>query len=284
MATVVKKKFTLPKGSVTVKPVIKSTYLIPDTNHRAAFLAPGTKKEYTTPILRNGQYANVLNDEEKEFFESLEGGLDMKPGDLSIYKKEHNFWDEFKIQLTKDGLTLDKSNPYQYIQYKMLLANNEEIASSMEELRSKRKATYKFVLVDTNEEASLSAKEADMEEYAWSLYGAIKNDRTRMFDILRINGRKPSLDATDDFLRSLIKNLMKEDLREFVSIADDPNLDVKILITKAVSAGQLTKKGNAYSLPGGDKIGSTLFEAAQYLSAPENQEILLLIQAKVDDN
>lgn len=281
--TVEEKKFVLPKGIITVKPVIKSTYLIPDTNHRAAFLAPGAKREYTVPILRNGQYANVLTDEEKDFFESPESGLDLSPGDLSIYKRVNNFWDTFKIQLGKDELTLDKSNPFQYLEYKVLLANNEEVAPSLEELRSKRKATYKYVLVDAQQEASLSSKEADLEETAWSLYGELKNDRVRMLDILGIFGRKLTTDSTDDMIRSNIKNIMKDDLREFVTIANDSNLDVKIFITKCVSAGLIQKRANIYSIPGGEKIGNTLFEAAEYLKKPENQEILLSLEARLND-
>lgn len=277
------KAFTLPKGLITVKPVIKSTYLIPDTNHRAAFLAPGAKREYTVPVLRNGQYANVLTDAEKEFFESPEGGLDMGPGDLSIYKRTNNFWDTFRIQLSKDELTLDKSNPYQYLQYKVLLANNEEIASSLEELRSRRKATYKYVLVDAQQEATLSSKEADLEESAWAIYGEIKNDRTRMLDILGIFGRKLTKESTDDMIRSQIKNIMKDDVREFVTIANDDNLDIKIFIGKCVSAGLISKRANVYSIPGGEKLGNTLFEAAEYLSMPENQEILLSLQARLND-
>lgn len=201
--------FSLPSGKVTVKPIVKPTFLVPDITHKAAFLVDGAKRSYVAPILRNGQYANVLTDAEKDFFESPEAGMDLKPGDLSIYKRDNNFWDTFSIILTKDGVTLDKSNPYQYLQYKILLANNEEIASSLEDLRNKRKASYKFVLVDSNEEALISSKEADVEESAWSVYGDIKNDRSKMFDVLRIYGRKPSGEATDNFLRSQIKSLLK---------------------------------------------------------------------------
>lgn len=43
------------------------------------------------------------------------------------------------------------------------------------------------------------------------------------------------------------------------------------------------KRANSYSLQGGDKIGNSMYEAATYLNKPENQEILLQIQAKVDE-
>lgn len=280
----VKREFKLPVGKITVKPIIKSTYLVPDVNHKAAFLVPGAKRRYTAPISRStGHYSNVLTDAEKDYFESALAGMDLKQGDLSVYKKDNSFWDTFGIILTKEGITLDKSNPYQYLQYKVLLANTEEIAQSMEDVRNKRKATYKFVLVDAHEADRISAKEADIEEHAWASFGDIKNDRNKMFDVLRIYGRKPSIDATDNFLRSQLKERLKEDPKEFVSIVDDPNLDTKVLVENAVTVGALQKRSNAYSLPGGDKIGTTLYEAAMFLNKPENQEILLQLQAKVDD-
>jgi hypothetical protein len=164
-----------------------------------------------------------------------------------------------------------------------LLVNSEEIASSLEELRHKKKPTYKYVLVDTEEESKVASKEADIEEHAWSNYGEIKNDRSKMFDVLRIYGKKPSKDATDDFLRAQIKTMLKDNPAEFVSITNDPNLEVKLLIEKAISKGAISRKTNSYSLPGGDKIGTTLFEAAEWLSKPENQEIYLNIQTKVGD-
>jgi len=277
------KEFKLPKGKVTIKPVVKSTYLIPDTTHRAAFLVDGAKREYPAPVLRSGQFANVLTDEEKEFFESPEAGLDFRTGDLSIYKRENNFWESFKVQLSKEELTLDKSDPFQYLQYKVLLANNEEIASSLEELKSKRKATYKYVMVDENQEASIAAKEADLEEAAWSIYSELKHDRTRTIDILRIFNKRVSEESSDDMLRSLLKTVMKDDTREFVTIVSDSNLDMKIFISKCVSAGLLQKRGSSYRIPEGEILGDTLFSAAVYLNKPENQEILLSLQARLND-
>lgn len=274
-------KFKLPKGYVTVKPIVKSTYLIPDKSHRAAFLAPGAKKRYVNPLLKNGQYSNVLTNAEKEFFESVESGMDFKVGDLSVHKKENNFWDNFQVLLGKEDYTIDKSNPVQYLEYKVLLANTEEVAGSIEEYRNKRKASYNYVLVDSEEEAQNSSKEADREELAWSEYGNIKNDRTRMFDVLRVYGRRPSNTASDDFLRAQMKLMLKEDLEGFLNIVRDPNLEIKILIDKAVSVGALTKRSGGFSLPGGDKLGTTLYETASFLNKPENQEILLTITARV---
>lgn len=276
-------KFTLPKGKVTVRPIIKSTQFIPDTNHRAAFLAPGAKREYIAPTLRNGQRTNVLSKIEVEYFESKEAGLDLEVGDLSIYKKGNNFWDDFRVRLGKEDYTIDKENPIQYLEWKVLLANTEEVAPSLEDLKLRKKATYKYVLVDSEQEATISAQEADLEEMAWSHYGSIKNDRTKMFDVLRLNGQRYSNDTTDNKLRSAVKQVMKDDVREFVTIVSDDLFDVKVTLEKAVSQGAVRKSGASYTLPGGEKLGNTRHEAATYLSKPENQEILLKIEALVND-
>lgn len=284
MKTKIEKKFTLPKGKVTVRPLIKSTILIPDVNHRAAFLAPGAKNRYVTPIQRStGQYTNVLTKEEKDWYESPEAGMDFATGDLSIYKKENNYWDTFDILLGKEEITLDKSNPEQYLQYKVLLANTEKIASSLEEYRLKKRATYDYVLVDVEEEARMESKSADREESAWALYGELKNDRTKMLNILKVYGKRPSDTSSDDFLRTEMKGMMKKDLNGFLEIVTDPNLDTKIMITQAIKIGAVTKKGNAYFLAGGDKLAASLYDAAVFLNDPENQDVLLNIQAKIDN-
>ena len=277
-----KKEFSLPKGKVVVRPVVKSTYLIPDTNHRSAFLAPGAKNRYVNPIQRStGNFKNVLTDEEKTYFESPEAGLDFKQGDLSIYKKVDNYWDEFSLLLGKEDYTLDLSNPIQYLEYKVLMANTEDIAPSLEALKKTKKATYKYVLINKEEEARVSSKSADLEESAWAHFGEIKNDRAKMFNVLRVDGKKPSAESSDDFLKSLIKEMLKANTRGFLEIVTDPNLETKITIQEALAAKILSTKGGAYFAEGGEKLGNSLFDAAEYLTKPENQELLLVIENKL---
>ena len=58
---------------------------------------------------------------------------------LSIYKKEDNYWENYRIRLTKQDTTLDLSYPEDFIKYKVLLANTNNIAKNVETLQDKPK-------------------------------------------------------------------------------------------------------------------------------------------------
>ena len=112
-------------------------------------LAENAVQIFTVPILTNGAYKNVLTDSEKAFLEHIMG---MEPNALSIYNKHDNFWDDFRVRLTKTDTHLDLSVPTDYIKYKVLLANTDTIAESLEKFSTFPKATYKFVLISENDE------------------------------------------------------------------------------------------------------------------------------------
>ena len=59
---------------------------------------------------------------------------------LSVHKKVDNFWDDSndvgisKVRLTKQDTILDLTSPEDYIKYKILLANKDFIAPSLQAL------------------------------------------------------------------------------------------------------------------------------------------------------
>ena len=98
----------------------------------------------TVPVLDStGTYKNVLTKNEKKFLEEFMG---LEYDALSIYKKVNNYWDNFIVRLTKQGIVLDLSDPNDYIKYKVLRANNDIIADSLETLRDKPRPLYFFAI------------------------------------------------------------------------------------------------------------------------------------------
>ena len=92
-------------------------------------MAEGAVKYYTVPILAStGTYKNILTDDEKAFLESYMG---LEYNALSVYNKTNNFWANFTVRLTKHDNYLDLSDPNDYIKYKVLLANTDFIADSI---------------------------------------------------------------------------------------------------------------------------------------------------------
>lgn len=129
-------------------------------------MAENATRSFVVPRLsKTGMFKNVLTDSEKSF---LEKAMGLKINALSIYKKENNFWDDSnpngigRVTLHKQDNYLDLSIPEQYIQYKILLANKDYIAASMEELEERPKATYQFVIISEGAEAQKNLSRMDI--------------------------------------------------------------------------------------------------------------------------
>ena len=102
--------------------------------------ADGTYVYFVVPTLRStGQYKNILTNAEKDF---LEEALGLDYNALSVYKKENNYWDNYMVRIddAKVGLHLDLSDPEDYIKYKVLLANSDFVAPSVQERVTPREA------------------------------------------------------------------------------------------------------------------------------------------------
>ena len=85
-------------------------------------MAESATKTFTVPIIAStGSLKNVLTKEEKAFFENALGL------NLSVHNKVDNYWENFKVRLTKNDTFLDLSEIEDYLKYKVLLANNNFI-------------------------------------------------------------------------------------------------------------------------------------------------------------
>lgn len=280
----VKIEFKLPEKRVVVEPIVRDTPFLPK-GHAASFLANNAKFRAQVPKLRNGDYVNVLTNEEKAFFEDkVRSGLSFEPGDLSIHDKSaDSFWAKYVVTLGKEATTLDLSSPTDYILYKVLLHMKDHVAHSREEINWK--ATYRYVLVDLDDVVEKKADKADIKERAWEVFGELKSNRAKMIDVLKVYGRRAAPDSSDSFLKSEIMDIIEslDGARKFLEIADDPNFDVKLLIEKAIEKKILFREKNKYVLPGGDTIAHSKKQAVDYLSDPKNQDTLKLLMAQLNE-
>lgn len=251
-------------------------------------LFDGNKITIVVPILANGRYKNVLTNDEKDFLEK-ELGLDSNA--LSVYKTENNFWDNFKIELDKEGLKLNLSEPNDYIKYKVLLANTHVIAPSVKERMERPKATYRFELVHLGEEASIENAKMDAMMASYKAFGKIEDD----FDTLRVlvellDGRPYSKTETIAFFRSRVNLLIQADAKRFLQYINDPLLHAKVLIKRGVELGKVAMKNDFYYLASdGSPLcevneKSSLQNAAAFINQPANQELKFLLESEVDKN
>ena len=188
--------FTLPNKKILVKPVIWDDEFIPK-NHVAAWHYPTTGISLCVPIDKNtGVIKDPLTEEERAFFESEQSRLDLKPGDLSPYKKENNFWSKKRLNIPKPSeivtedtvlLELDLSDPMQYLNYAIIRANTgygAKVAPNKEEFRNQKNR----VVYITEEALELVdvVKKSELRKKAYIEFDKISHSPTQMFSVLYI--------------------------------------------------------------------------------------------------
>lgn len=271
---------------VIVKHVPKETGIVRDPKHILyGGMAEGAVRWLTVPRLTSGMYVNVLTNAEKACLEEVMG---LEYNALSIYNKVDNFWDNYQVRLTKQDNFLNLADPDDYIKYKVLLANKDLIAPSLQDLEDHPKATYQFVLIHENEESQASKKKMNATMQAYMEFGKIQENA----DILRIiietiDGRPTSKNSKIEFLQEKVGKLIQADARLFVRVATDPLLSTKVLIKKAIEGGLISNRGGMLYLKADgtplceDNEEPTLNIAAKYLNMPKHQELKFAIEAKL---
>lgn len=245
---------------------------------------------FVVPRLSTGMYKNVLTDKEKAYLETAMG---LEYNALSVYKKQDNFWDDSneagigRVVLHKQDNYLDLSNPEDYIRYKILLANKDQIAASLQELEDHPKATYKFVIISENAEAKMATNNMSVTMQCYMEYGKVADDIDTLRMLIELlEGRPTSAKVKKELLQSKINENIQAKPKLFLSTIKDSLLPTKVLIKKSVEAGLIGKKNNCYFLRADNSPlcemneESTLNNAARYLNAPKHQELLFMLQAK----
>lgn len=236
-------------------------------------------------------FVNVLTNNEKAF---LEQAMGLEYNALSVYRKENNFWDDSnpngigRVLLRKQDNYLDLSVPEDYIKYKILLANKDYIAPSLQTLEDRPKATYQFVIINENAESKMNLNKIDLMKRCWMAYGKIEDDMDTLRVVLElIDGRPLSAKTNLDFLQGKVTDYIQSNPRRFMSIVSDELLPTKVLIKKCVEAGLIGKKNDTYYLrEDGSPLcemneESTLNNAAKYISSVRRQELKYSLEAKL---
>lgn len=250
-------------------------------------MAENAVKYFTVPQLESGRLVNVLTDEEKEFLEYIMG---LEYNALSIYKKENNYWSNRQVRLLKQDNILDLSDPEQYIKYKILLANKDDIAPSLQALQDIPKATYKFVLIKEGEETSNARQEMSATMQAYMEYGKYENDADTLRTIIEtIDGRPLAVNTKVEFLQTKVNKLIQADAKLFLKVITDPLLPTKVTIKRAVEAGLVSNRGGFFYLREdgsplcGNNEDPTFNTAAKFLASPKNQSIKFSLEAKLKE-
>lgn len=278
----------LRNEKITIRHIPKEGGMVTNPKHILyGGMAEGATRTFVVPRLRSGAFVNVLTKEEKIF---LEDAMGLEYNALSAIRRVDNFWESVSVRLTKQDNYLDLSSPMDYIKYKVLLANKDFIAPSLQALQDDPKATYQFVIIAEGEENRQTRDNMSTVMKCYKEYGKVENDTYTLRVIIEsIDGRNTAPNSKLEFLQSKINNLIQADSKLFLRVITDPYLNTKVLIKKAVEAGVISNRDNHYYLREGNmplceaNEESTLTIAAKYLNNPKHQDVLFAIQAKVKE-
>jgi len=250
-------------------------------------MAETASRTFVVPRLRSGSFVNVLTNDEKSFLEDVMG---FEYGALNSTRKVNNFWENASVRLTKQDNYFDMSDPNDYIKVKILLANKDLIAPSLQALQDEPKATYQFVIIAEGDESKQAKDNTSTIMKCYKEYGKVENDLDTLRVIVEtIDGRPTAVTTKLEFLQGKINNLIQANSKLFLKVITDPYLNTKVLIRKAVDAGVIANRDNHYYLMETNtplceaNEEATLSNAAKYLNAPKHQSVLFAVQAKVKE-
>lgn len=256
-------------------------------------MAEGTSKTFVVPRLSSGMLVNVLTDKEKAFLEEVMG---LEYNALSIYRKKDNFWDGSNevgissVRLTKQDNYFNLADPEDYIRYKILLANKDFIAPSIQVLQDTPKATYQFVIISEGEETKTAKDNMSLTMKCYKEFGKVEDNIDLLRVVVETLENKPTSSSVKlEFLQTRVNELIQNNSKLFYKIITDPLLTTKVLIKKSIEAGLISNRGNYLYLRSDNSPlcetneEPTLNIAAKYLNAPKHQDIKFSLEAKLKD-
>lgn len=277
----------LQNKTVIVRFVLKEHGNITNPKHVLyGGMAETATRFFVVPMSKTGSLINPLTQDEQKYLEHI---LGYEEGYLNAFKRKDNYWtsDNFKVRLTKQDNLLDLSNPDDYIKYKVLLLNSDEICPSMQELLDAPKATYQFVIVDEEIENNRELDEMNVGMKASMLLGKILSEPNKIRLIVQILAGKPiAKTSSEAFLKKEAYKYIQANPKMFIAIAEDKYIDTKVFIQSCVEAGIIKVNGNFYyddnmNPLAPDNAEPTFTNAAIFLNQPRNQSLKLKLEAKL---
>lgn len=283
------KPITLPNKKMVLMPVPRAGGLITDPNHKAFFMFPDTMVRFCLPYdMETMSLAKILTDEERQFFEGITGK------DMNFYKMhKDNFWRTFEVKIKKDddfmknGITYDLSDPMDNLAYRVL--NVQPTVAPTWEQRFDR-GEYRFALRDLGyvEEQRIARSELNLKAYG--LFGKMENSAQKLYDFLSVyfmqtgKGKRPPDNANKETYKGLIQDIIDNNVKEFISIAEDANFATKLMAVRGLSQGHITRDSFTKNFTIADTkrhLGASLDEVVANLLSPEFQEDKLRLEALI---
>ena len=229
------------------------------------------------------KYIPVLSKEEQK---CLESELMLEEGDLSVYKPVNNYWDSVHVDLTKDGITLNLSDPIDFIKYKVVESYDDLVAASLADKAIKDKLTYQFVIVREGDKSNITVSNYNVKKEAYKLADKLEVNMENVKEFLYLAGKRTAGNVSITKLKSMLAEMVENTPERVVDIVSAVDYNIRALIAKGVLAGVIKDINGSYQLEDGINLcaeGETasLSNAIKFLSNNNNADVKNLIEAKL---
>ena len=224
----------LKNKKIIVKPIFRNNGNFPK-GHDGEFMFTDTVwSTDLRPEPGTNRYKAILTEEERLVFEKT---LNLEPGSMSFYKKT-GFWPKFRVKLTKEGKTLNLSEPLDYLEYLVLLADRRVAPNWNAKYDS---GEYKFALVDEEETIKDNVNKSDINKKAYKYLGKIEDSVEDMTMVIRLASNKIVKSKDVEFLQSEVQKIIDTNIKGFVEVMEDKSFGTKAFINKALDAKALDR-------------------------------------------
>lgn len=239
---------TLPKKKVTIKFYGKESAMVKDPSHILyGRLGPRAKKSFQLPMRPTGGWHNLFEDEPEGMQQYLETQLNLQEGWLSPNSRRECFFDSFFVSLSKEDTVFNLSNPDDYLKFLLIKSQKDFVAPSKQEIGNLN--TYMWYIEDEEVEVTRKRQIGDKTARAYKILGNIEDNPSKMRQILiEKQGRSnlPNKANDPDWLYTKMLEMIEENIDQFITIANDPNLPIKVDIYDAVKASLIIQKGRFF--------------------------------------
>lgn len=279
----------LENKTIKIKPIIRrKSYL--KAGHDGEHTYTGCYKTYGLPYdSQKRSYTDPFKSvEEQEAFEVL---LKQKEGSLNLYEfkvGEPNFWGDFTIRIPKEGIDLNLMNPADALMYRIICVN-PKFAKTEDEGKVVEK---EYIIVNDQEvkdrENSLGLKRDKANDHMHK----IKKSKREMVDMLKLLGKKASVDWDADTLKTELYKIIDTvattpgtiGLDKFIEVMNDVNAEVKLFVLNAIDSKEITRDTNGYKITDSSvSVGRNYSEVVNYFNSkdPAVQEQRLIIEERL---
>lgn len=232
-----------------------------------------------------GAYVDPFTEDERAFVAATMGIEEVR---LSPHALTNNYWDTYRVVLSKTGTILDMKNIEDFVKYKVLLSNTGIISPDFESV--KKRETYKYYLVDEANEIKTKSTVINSRKEAYMSYGKIDSDKDKLsYMIWQMTKQFQAKNTSIDVLQAKIMDgdMLESRAEKFNKIFKDKLFEYKIVIYKGLLNSVITRKNEEYYMEGKIIVdnGSTgnLENTAIFLANPANQEIKFLIEDRISN-